>query len=60
MALNFNLQRAEQCLLIHLKAPKNFILVGEARKGHDKLLRNAQQQEESTQFRAGLRYRRPR
>ena len=48
MSLNFNLQRAEQCLLVHLKAPKDFILVGETRKGHDKLPRNAQQQEEAS------------
>jgi hypothetical protein len=35
-------------------------LVGETRKRHDKLLRNAQQQEESIPFRAGLRRGRPR
>jgi hypothetical protein len=33
-------------------------LVGGSRKGHDKPLRNAQRQEESIPFRAGLRRRR--
>jgi hypothetical protein len=50
MPLDFNLQRAEQCLFVHLKTPDDFSLVGEETgKGHDKLLRNARQ-EESTEF----------
>ena len=40
MALNFKLQRAEQCLLVHLKVRRILILVGETRKGRDRLLRN--------------------
>jgi hypothetical protein len=34
MPLEFNLQRAERCLLVHLKAPKDFIF-GEGRPGRD-------------------------
>jgi ribose 1,5-bisphosphokinase PhnN len=49
MPLDFNLQRAEQCLFVHLKTSDDFSLVGETGKGHDKLLRNARQ-EASTKF----------